>query len=301
MSISESRKPSNPPSRLSQQLYSKDTRFVYELIQNAEDNTYKLAEATGTSPELTFLIAPDRIVIDSNEDGFAEENVRAICKLGGSTKSASRGFIGEKGIGFKSIFKIASRVRVQSGPFCFAFDHGDDDHGLGMVTPINDEHEDLPANVRTRFTLTLNRHSSFGDRVNEFQNLPDTLLLFLTKLQRIVIGIKMGDWLSETVYEYSYDVSPRIGTLCKRESIGNLSSATSRSYYMERKTVGGLPPDQARPHIREAEVVLAFPIDEHKNPVIEQQHVFAYLPMRRVGFNVSIIPARIYFQGSHCT
>jgi len=273
---------------------------VYEIIQNAEDNAYEFADETGTSPELTFAITPDHIVIDSNEDGFTEENVRAICKLGGSTKSASRGFIGEKGIGFKSVFKIASRVRVQSGPFCFAFDHGDDDHGLGMVTPINDEHEDLPANVRTRFTLTLNQHSSFGDRVNEFQNLPDTLLLFLTKLQRIVIGVNKGDGVSETVYKYNYDALPRIGSLCKRESIGNSLSATSRSYYMERKTIKGLPPNQARPRISEAEVVLAFPIDEDKNPVIEQQHVFAYLPMRRVGFNVSIVPAQIHFRGSHC-
>lgn len=300
MSISGSRKSSNSSSRLSQQLYSKDTRFVYELIQNAEDNTYKLAEATGASPELTFSVAPDQIIIDSNEDGFAEENVRAICKLGGSTKSASRGFIGEKGIGFKSVFKIASRVRVQSGPFCFAFDHGDDDYGLGMVTPINDEHEDLPANVRTRFTLKLNRHSSFEDRANEFRNLPDTLLLFLTKLKRIVIGIYKEDGVSETVYRYSYDASSRVGKLRKEESSGGFSSAASRSYYMERKTVKDLPSDQARPRISEAEVVLAFPIDKNQNPVIEQQHVFAYLPMRRVGFNVRIVPAQIYYWGSHC-
>lgn len=180
---------SNFGKRLSKQLYSKDTRFVYELIQNAEDNNYSIARDKGMSPSLDFTISPNEIVIDSNEDGFNEENVRAICKIGGSTKTASSGFIGEKGIGFKSVFKIASKVRVQSGPFCFAFDHGDDDHGLGMVTPINEDHEHLSEDTRTRFKLSLNQHSSFEVRVNEFQNLPDTLLLFLTKLKRLTIRV----------------------------------------------------------------------------------------------------------------
>ncbi len=286
MPIWGSRKSSNSSSRLSQQLYSKDTRFVYELIQNAEDNTYKLAEATGTSPQLTFTIAPNQIVIDSNEDGFAEENVRAICKLGGSTKTASRGFIGEKGIGFKSVFKIASRVRVQSGPFCFAFEHGDDDHGLGMVTPINDEHEDLPNNVRTRFTLNLNQHSSFQDRVKEFDDMPDTLLLFLTKLKQIEISISKESGMSTKSYQYSYDDNLKIGTLRQSESNEGLSSQKSKLYYMARRMVKGLPPDRARPNTSEAEAVLAFPVDDNKSTLIEQQHVFAFLPIRKVGFHV---------------
>ena len=175
--------------RLSKQLYSKDTRFVYELIQNAEDNTYTKTIVSGSQPLLDFTLSPKQITVDSNEDGFNEENVRAICKLGGSTKTATSGFIGEKGIGFKSVFKIASKVRVQSGPFCFAFEHGDDDLGLGMVTPINEEHEFLPEGIRTRFTLTLNQQTSYEDRITEFQNLPDTLLLFLTKLKKLVVRI----------------------------------------------------------------------------------------------------------------
>ena len=176
---------------------------------------------------------------------------------------------------------------MQSGSFCFAFEHGDDDHGLGMVTPINDKHENLPENVRTRFKLTLNDHSSFEDRISEFIELPDTLLLFLTKLKRIVIRIRKDVGVSETIYEYSVDEKIGLGTLRKSESRDNVSSETFRRYYLERRLFKNLPPDEARPHTDEAEVVLAFPVDEHGNPVIEQQHVFAYLPMRKVGFYVS--------------
>ena len=98
------------------QLYSKDTGFVSELIQNAEDNTYTRAEG---KIYLSFSLYPDRLVLDSNEDGFREEHVRAICNTSASTKAVSRGFIGEKGIGFKSVFKVAKKVHVQSHPFSF--------------------------------------------------------------------------------------------------------------------------------------------------------------------------------------
>ena len=201
---------------------------MYELIQNAEDNSYNSAQAKGLSPSLVFAVAPNKIVIDSNEDGFTEENVSAICKLGGSTKTASRGFIGEKGIGFKSVFKVASRVRVQSGPLCFAFEHGEDEHGLGMVTPINDDHESLPENVRTLFTLTLNENSSLEHRLTEFRSLPDTLLLFLIKINRLIIRMEINLTPSQTVYDYSYDESRRLGSLTKTSLYGSFRGSVTR-------------------------------------------------------------------------
>ena len=56
--------------RFSNQLYHKQTRFVYELIQNAEDNTHDICEAKDILPVLQFTVSPGSIVIDSNEDRF---------------------------------------------------------------------------------------------------------------------------------------------------------------------------------------------------------------------------------------
>ena len=53
-----------------------------------------------------------------------------------------------------------------------------------------------------------------------------------------------------------------------------------------KRTLTKLPKDAARPMTDKAEVVLAFPLDEASLPIIEQQHVFAFLPVRKVGFNV---------------
>jgi len=51
--------------------------------------------------------------IDYNEVGFTTRDVEAICKIS-STKTASVDQTGEKGIGFKSVFRIADVVSVLS-------------------------------------------------------------------------------------------------------------------------------------------------------------------------------------------
>ena len=55
--------------RLSKDLYSKDTHFVLELIQNADDNSYHedlLDESTDNCPSVKFVI--DRYVVFIEQD-----------------------------------------------------------------------------------------------------------------------------------------------------------------------------------------------------------------------------------------
>lgn len=276
---------------LATNLYSKDTRFVFELIQNAEDNDYTRVEAVGDEPFLIFRLHPDKIIIDSNEDGFMEANVRAICSTGESTKNVSQGYIGEKGIGFKSVFKVASKVHIQSEPFSFFFEHRHGDGGLGMVTPIFENHHEIPSNMRTRMTLTLANPSEEDNLAKEFYNLPETLLLFLSKLKRITItrSDALGS-ASEVTYSKHVDPVQHQATMTK-VVVSNGTADSSRrtaasTYQIKSRLLKALPQHHARLHSNQAEVVLAFPLDSQFIPIIQQQHVFAFLPIRQVGFSV---------------
>lgn len=99
---------------LSEELYSKPARFLLELIQNADDNTY----AEDVSPHLSIVYRSDGYLwLGCNERGFSEDNLRAVCTVGRSTKKVEnnrKGYIGEKGIGFKSVFQVADIVWVKS-------------------------------------------------------------------------------------------------------------------------------------------------------------------------------------------
>ncbi len=279
-------------------LYSKETRFLYELIQNADDNSYSAATADGEEPFVAFRISPDRIIVDSNEDGFSKDNIRAICSIGNSTKKHSAGYIGEKGIGFKSVFKIARKVHIQSGPFSFAFSHTreDDDDGLGMITPYFEDPEELPIGVRTRMTLMLLDSTKFEERAAEFRDVPDTFLMFLSRLQRLSIELYQPD-NPLTATEYSKRETKEDGLyttfLAKTTRKGKEESISEQKYYSMKSDLHDLPFDEGRKDkqgnsIDWATVILAFPVDEHDEPVLEQQYTYAFLPLRRVGFKFLI-------------
>ena len=86
--------------RLSKDLYSKDTHFVLELIQNADDNTYPSTDTeTGGDlvPSVLFLVEPDMISVFNNECGFTDVQVKAVCDVGSSTKpKENAGYIGKE-------------------------------------------------------------------------------------------------------------------------------------------------------------------------------------------------------------
>ena len=234
------------------------------------------------------MVLDTTIQIDSNEDGFRPQNVKAICSVGESTKSTTQGYIGEKGIGFKSVFKLASRVKVQSGPFCFSFRNGKEDDGLGMVTPYIEEHDDLPPDTRTRFTLTLHDAFQYKQRVKDFEQLPETLPLFLTQLKDIKVIFGGDKKRRERYYSYELENDGQIGRL----EVTNISESGTRTitiqrYHVIKRTAQNLPRAEARDNNRQAEVILAFPIDADGYPMIESQHVFAFLPLRKDGFSVS--------------
>src|SRR5262249_42230058 len=100
----------NALERLSQDLYSKDAHFVLELIQNADDNPYR----EGITPKIVFQVSPTGILVLNNEKGFEERHVRSLCSIGDTTKSKALGYIGEKGIGFKSVFKMTDEPHIFS-------------------------------------------------------------------------------------------------------------------------------------------------------------------------------------------
>lgn len=104
--------------RVIRELNSDPQRFIRELLQNADDCKY----ADGVTPSFQMHVDGNRLITEYNEVGFTKENVRAITAIGESTKKQihSGNFeIGEKGIGFKTVFAVADAVDIHSKDFHF--------------------------------------------------------------------------------------------------------------------------------------------------------------------------------------
>jgi len=258
-------------------------------------------------PYIKFTVYPNEIVIDSNEDGFTTENVQAICKIGKSTKRREgvQQFIGEKGIGFKSVFMVASKVHIQSGSFSFSFEDlaGELDAptdidvenpssgrqaalSMGLVTPVWEPADTVLPDPLTRMKLTLRDKLSYSKLLSHFDTLPDTFLLFLNKLGAITITRRDRETAESTTFSRTLDESSRQATLSKAQRIGSeVLRPSLKHYHITRRTLTNLSPDERR-NGNSAEVVLAFPFEDDE-PIIVDQETYAYLPMGNFGFSVS--------------
>jgi hypothetical protein len=264
---------------LSEDLYSKDTHFVLELVQNADDNDYpKSAE-----PEISFRLSADCIVVQNNEIGFNDRNVQALCRVRQSTKKKqkSAGFIGEKGIGFKSVFTATDRPEIHSNGYHFRFDRTDESHVLGFVVPHWCDDGGHPQEVTT-IVLPAKKDSAFTNE--KLAELSDELLLFLRKLRKISVF----DQIDGVIRKFRRrDVSGIVCLTSESEKLGGLQpDVTERRYkYVEHSYSTADLKEEKRPEVEGASIVLAFPLAEDRSAAADSsQQLYAFLPVRDYGF-----------------
>ena len=168
-------------------VYSNNQRFIYELIQNVDDCEYENVSDASLEIQFKYTNEPGEVILTYNEKGFTPGNVFAITGIAEASKniSADKVEIGEKGIGFKSVFGIANKVRIESGMFAFEL------HKDNFTVPVPCYDDFVPVRG-TRMTLFMS--------VKKCQNLyrslarqyikPDAALnrnpiLFLNKLTHL--------------------------------------------------------------------------------------------------------------------
>lgn len=92
-------------------------RYPFELLQNAND-----AAADADRPgRVRFVLTDTAVIAADNGAGFGEDQIRAICGLGRSSKDPRKS-VGYKGLGFKSVGEITDRPQIISTGVTFEFD-----------------------------------------------------------------------------------------------------------------------------------------------------------------------------------
>jgi hypothetical protein len=176
---------------LSDTTYENRKHFLLELIQNADD-----ADFESRDPYIKFIIYADRLVLQYNEKGFNIDNVIAITDTGGSTKSGTRrkasSFIGEKGIGFKSVFALAESVEIKSLPWHFSLHK--DNCIIPKIVFTNDVEELTGTQLTIRF-IDKNSLDIIAEELNKFFYEQVETFLFLQTISEFVLEDKRNDLL----------------------------------------------------------------------------------------------------------
>ncbi|KAK3187921.1 hypothetical protein Dsin_027482 [Dipteronia sinensis] len=255
-------------------------------VQNADDNMYP----ENAEPTLTFILQESGITVLNNELGFSARNIRALCDVGNSTKKGSgAGYIGQKGIGFKSVFRVTDAPEIHSNGFHVKFDISEGQIGFVLPTvvspcniamlsrlaskdPILLDNSCWNTCIRLPFRSELSEGIIINNIIAMFSDLHPSLLLFLHRLQCIVFRNMLNDSL----------------IVMRKEMVGNgivkVSCGEEKmTWFVASKK---LQADVMRSDVQTTEIAIAFTLQEtngNYRPLLDQQPVFAFLPLRTYG------------------
>jgi len=102
---------------LSGDLYTDSTRFIYELLQNADDSA-----VDGKLVRVWIKIFGNNLVIAHSGKSFTSRDLHGICNVNNGTKRSDVSKTGYKGIGFKSVFGQSDKVTIYTKGEYFRFD-----------------------------------------------------------------------------------------------------------------------------------------------------------------------------------
>jgi hypothetical protein len=166
---------------------------------------------------------------------------------------------------------------LADGPlYTFKFDKRED---LGMITP---EWTTFPMggtqSHRTRILLELSNNTDRDDLSRKLEEFDPSLILFLRKLRSITI-----DDSNSCIRIQRQDSTDGIVVL---KVIDSGDKERDRHFFSIKRPINMKAKEPKRESVRESEIILAFPLNRNLGPLVEDQNVHAFLPIRRYGFKV---------------
>ena len=189
---SNSRDLANSLNILSKTVFGDVNRFLFELLQNADDSSIN-----GSDNKVEFRLYDNHLLFSHTGKHFDSNDVHGISRVGSrdSNKNEDNEKTGYKGIGFKSVFGSSDCVQIVSNKFRFKFDKNHHAWGAESATfpwqviPI--WHETLPEELDGRIDSEQvntiisieNKELIYSEILNVFEDCQ--IILFLRHISSI--------------------------------------------------------------------------------------------------------------------
>ncbi len=267
--------------------YSESNHFVYELLQNAEDER---------ADTVVFEYYENQLVFYHNGRPFDEADVRSITSLlmGTKTKNDAQ-TIGKFGMGFKSVFKYTCQPEIYSDETAFRIKNyllpeeikrswNYQSVKEKLKYPNTDGKYFFPfseAEHLTKFVIPFKKRNERGktesvsgeDVLQKLKDLPAEILLFLTYIKNLY-------WIDQTngkfvMISYETDESDENLISCRKAGSGQGKDGKTVKYLKFRKKFN-------HPEMKGAEVSVAYRLNNRANNIkeIPGSDIWVYFPTR---------------------
>jgi hypothetical protein len=275
---------------VSSDIYSESQRFVFELIQNADD------AAKNTNNEIHFDFLPNCLIVSHNGKPFDEKDIISLTGAGASTKRADPTKTGYKGIGFKSVFGKSERVTIFSEGYQFRFDKFVHKSKLPwQIIPIWTELNELSNAIQKSISdnnyavstiIEIKKPEELLKELNELLS-NGQILLFLRRVSKISVSHNGKPVSSIEKKIINQDTAFNEATLFKDgKEISSWLTKTFEQISIPPETKEELRQDEKTPEkLKEAdytELSFAAKIEEGKLKSLksEESLIFTYLPTK---------------------
>jgi len=271
-------------------IWESSTRFIYELLQNAED-----AKAS----EFEVYLSRARIKVIHNGEPFNTDDISNIC-YAMSSKDPNE-TIGYLGVGFRSVFPITDKPEIHSGDYSFRFDRAEclrrfGDDSLYCFYPYWIEQTTEAIDPRkTTFILPFKSEGFFDESVAQLNELGAHSLLFLRNVRNLRIHNEEDNSTRNCSLICMEDFKPlpnnpdtKVGKFLSVE--GNTVTrflAFRRAFYVPEGIRNDEETQRAkRGNVEKREVSIAFKLDKEDNLEPTNGCICSFFPVqeRRIRF-----------------
>lgn len=196
-------------------------RFIYELLQNADDALKKNTK----EKKIYFKLSENKLIVANTGRPIEADDLTALCTMSYTTKSLgseNKATIGHKGRGFSSVLEITENPKIYSKGISFEFNRSKSKEDIySLINSLDNEEtsalngiplmrlpytlEHTPNNIKTLYQKGYNTVFLFplkNDRVKQniiaaVNRLDNNTILFLNNLEKLKIKInndKIKKW-----------------------------------------------------------------------------------------------------------
>ena len=199
-------------------LYNDPSHFIYEILQNAED------QSVGAK-KVKFELFEDRLDIYHNGKDFDFQDIDGVTGIGISKKKGDLTQIGKFGIGFKSVFAITSTPYIFSGKYKIKIED------FVIPSVIDDDRKISGTLIQIPFDHSKRTKREVFDLVcKKLENLELKTLLFLKNIEEI-------EWVTPSSKGHYLKFSENIKNTPSTKRVRLESSKDKENYIVREKPI----------------------------------------------------------------